>query len=272
MSTVELGACLRLLCIQWLDGFIPDDVGFLARLCRLDAAAMADVWVMLSGFFPVVEPGKRANRYMRAERDKVVANLERKSDEGIRAARKRWDKAEQQRNGEPHGSPHAEPHGPGNADGNGYPIQLPMQEEIGKPNIRGGAVARTSTHQPALASATKKNLHVRMPEGFRPNDGHRSLAKESGINLEETFGDFARHHAIWGSKSVNWNKSLTRWLQREANYVLVRKTRKQRTQLTALTSSAARGLPHLDSPHKSNREAETVSMDHRGDGPPPSTN
>jgi uncharacterized protein YdaU (DUF1376 family) len=90
MSTLELGACLRLLCRQWLDGFIPDDQRLLARLCRLDTVAMGEAWVSLSSFFPIVEPGKRANRFMWIERDKVIADLERKSDEGTRAARKRW--------------------------------------------------------------------------------------------------------------------------------------------------------------------------------------
>ena len=62
MSTAELGACFRLLCRQWLDGHIPDDLHLLARLCRLDATGMDEAWVTLSQFFPVVEPGKRANR------------------------------------------------------------------------------------------------------------------------------------------------------------------------------------------------------------------
>jgi uncharacterized protein YdaU (DUF1376 family) len=90
MSTLELGACFRLLCRQWLDGHIPDDQHVLARLCRLDADSMAQAWPTLSKFFPVVESGKRANRFMWIEREKVTADLERKSDEGRRAANKLW--------------------------------------------------------------------------------------------------------------------------------------------------------------------------------------
>jgi len=56
MSTVELVACFRLLCRQWLDGYIPDDLHLLARLRRLDAAGMDEAWVTLCHFFPVVEP------------------------------------------------------------------------------------------------------------------------------------------------------------------------------------------------------------------------
>jgi uncharacterized protein YdaU (DUF1376 family) len=109
MSTVELGACFRLMCRQWIDGFIPDDAHLLARLCRLDATAMGEAWVTLSQFFPVVSDGKRANRYMWIEREKVTAELEKKSDEGTRAAHKRWGEVRKQRDAAPNGSPMPEP-------------------------------------------------------------------------------------------------------------------------------------------------------------------
>ena len=89
MTTLELGACFRLLCRQWLDGSIPDDSRLLARLCRLDGATMKEAWVSLEPFFPMIEPGKRANRFMFVEREKVDAELRRRSDEGTRAANKR---------------------------------------------------------------------------------------------------------------------------------------------------------------------------------------
>jgi uncharacterized protein YdaU (DUF1376 family) len=117
MSTLELGACFRLLCRQWLDGFIPDDLRLLARLCRLDAAAMGEAWATLSLFFPIMEPGKRANRFMWIEREKVVTELERRSDEGTRAARKRWDTARLKLDATPNALP------------NGSPMPLPMQEQ-----------------------------------------------------------------------------------------------------------------------------------------------
>jgi uncharacterized protein YdaU (DUF1376 family) len=121
MSTLELGACFRLLCRQWIDGTIADDLRVLARLCRLDDSRMAEAWVTLADFFPVVEPGRRANRFMWIEREKVVADLEKKSDEGTRAARKRWDESNRKRNVEPNASPIARPNGSGMPD--------PMQEQ-----------------------------------------------------------------------------------------------------------------------------------------------
>jgi uncharacterized protein YdaU (DUF1376 family) len=101
MGTLELGACFRLMCRQWIDGFIPDDQHLLARLCRLDDAAMGEAWVTLSRFFPMVEAGKRANRFMWIEREKIVTDLEKRSDEGTKAARKRWDDVKKRRYGSP---------------------------------------------------------------------------------------------------------------------------------------------------------------------------
>ncbi len=69
MSTVELGACFRLLCRQWIDGHIPDDQRALGRLCRLDTTAIGEAWETLCQFFPILEPGKRANRFMWVERE-----------------------------------------------------------------------------------------------------------------------------------------------------------------------------------------------------------
>lgn len=109
MTTEELGACFRLLCRQWIDGFIPDDLHLLGRLCRLDATGMAKAWVTLCPFFPVIEPGKRANRFMWVEREKVLSELARKSDEGTKAANKRWDEFRKNRDATPNGSPMPDP-------------------------------------------------------------------------------------------------------------------------------------------------------------------
>jgi uncharacterized protein YdaU (DUF1376 family) len=124
MSTLELGACFRLLGRQWIDGCIPNNLRLLARLCRLDDATMAEVWVTLCVFFPVVEPDKRANRFMWIEREKVIADLERKSDEGRRAANKLWT-AKRSANASPNASPNEPPSG----SSNGSSMPDPMQEK-----------------------------------------------------------------------------------------------------------------------------------------------
>ena len=158
MSTLELGACFRLLCRQWLDGFIPDDLRLLARLCRLDDAAMGEAWATLSLFFPTMEPGKRANRFMWIEREKVVTELERRSDEGTRAARKRWEAARSKLDATPNALP------------NGSPMPLPMQEqsrpEQSRPEKSSSSELKGSS-DPIEVSSRKKAQHPPSKEASR---------------------------------------------------------------------------------------------------------
>lgn len=109
MTTEELGACFRLLCRQWIDGDIPGDLPTLGRLCRLDATRMGEAWVTLCHFFPALENGKRANKFMFLERIKVLSELQHKSDEGTRAANKRWDEVRKNKDGSPMPNPLGDP-------------------------------------------------------------------------------------------------------------------------------------------------------------------
>lgn len=109
MTTLELGACLRLLCRQWIDGDLPSDVPSLARLCRLDAASMGEAWVTLCHFFPDLGNGRRANRFMWFEREQVMAAMEKKSTDGALAARKRWDELRKNIDATPNGLPMPDP-------------------------------------------------------------------------------------------------------------------------------------------------------------------
>ena len=91
MNAAEFGATVRLIMRQWLDGWIPDDLMMLSRLCRMTLSEMESAWPMVSRFFPEIEPGKRANRFMWCERAVVMAEFERKRDAGKEAANRQWD-------------------------------------------------------------------------------------------------------------------------------------------------------------------------------------
>jgi hypothetical protein len=116
--------------LAWNDGTIPDDIRVLSRLCRLEESVMATVWPALDKFFPVVEPGKRGNRFMWIEREKVIADLEQRSDEGTRNARKRWDEAKRKSNTGPNAAPIRPP--------NELPMQEPMQDQTRPEQTRPG--------------------------------------------------------------------------------------------------------------------------------------
>lgn len=55
MRAEEVGAYLLLLCAEWLDGPLPDDPGFLARVCRLGAAEFAQAWQAVGRCFKPAE-------------------------------------------------------------------------------------------------------------------------------------------------------------------------------------------------------------------------
>lgn len=90
MSSEELGATIRLLCRQWMDGHIPDDTNLLGRLCRMNREAIEAYRPMMELFFPLVGEGQRANRYMWVERETVTAAMQKKRDDGRDAVNRRW--------------------------------------------------------------------------------------------------------------------------------------------------------------------------------------
>jgi uncharacterized protein YdaU (DUF1376 family) len=186
MSTLELGACFRLLCRQWIDGSIPDDLRLLARLCRLDDSSMAEAWITLAKFFPVIEPGKRANRFMWVEREKVVADLEKRSDEGTRLARKRWDETKRKRNAEANASLIASP----NASG----MPEPMQDQTRPDQTRADANDAPGMPHP-------------LPEQRGDTSGIRSR-QEVNLNSIEVSQHICAENAWSGQKMI--------WALREA--------------------------------------------------------
>ena len=90
MTTLELGACFRLLCRQWIDGALPDDQEQLRRLARLSKPEMDEAWEVIQRFFPKAEEGKRANRYANERRKEVEQTLSKRHIASIKANEKRW--------------------------------------------------------------------------------------------------------------------------------------------------------------------------------------
>jgi len=90
MTTIELGACFRLLCRQWIDGALPDDKEQLRRLARLSKPEMDESWEVIQRFFPTLPNGKRANRYANERRKEVEGTLSKRHDAAIKANEKRW--------------------------------------------------------------------------------------------------------------------------------------------------------------------------------------
>ena len=92
MNAIEFGCATRLLMHQWIEGHITDDLAILARVCRLTLPEMQEAWPIVGQFFPEIEPGKRANRFMYSQRQVLNAEREHKREVGRDSINKRWGK------------------------------------------------------------------------------------------------------------------------------------------------------------------------------------
>ena len=92
MTPSELGAFFRLVCRQFIDGHLPDDRKLLARLSRLSESELDNCWDMIERMFPIIEEGKRANRYNKQLRDEAISDHNIRSSFATKAVNKRWDK------------------------------------------------------------------------------------------------------------------------------------------------------------------------------------
>ena len=92
MTTLEFGACMRLLCRQWIDGFLPNDKEQLRRLSRLDTTEIDLAWVSICKFFPVSvgDQNKRVNTYADKKRKDITNKMTERSAQAYIASKVRW--------------------------------------------------------------------------------------------------------------------------------------------------------------------------------------
>jgi uncharacterized protein YdaU (DUF1376 family) len=64
MTLAQKGAYIVLMSHQWLHESIPDDIAAVARICQTSEKDMRKMWPGIEPCFPVVAPGRRANRRM----------------------------------------------------------------------------------------------------------------------------------------------------------------------------------------------------------------
>lgn len=82
MSLAEYGAYIRLLQRQWIEGSIPADAARLARLLRVTADQMDEIWQALSPKFVKDGRDRLKNRRLSTERDLAIAKVQKNRDNG----------------------------------------------------------------------------------------------------------------------------------------------------------------------------------------------
>ena len=90
MSTLELGATMRLLFRQWIDGDLKDDKALLARQARISEEEMESFWPRFCAFFPTFGEGRRANCFLQTYRQEAITKIEALRESGRAAAKRRW--------------------------------------------------------------------------------------------------------------------------------------------------------------------------------------
>jgi len=92
MTNEELGATFRLLCRQWIDGYLPDDLTTLCRMARATDrnGGIGSVMGVVLEMFPKFPDGTLRNAYMEAARVEVLQSMAAKSKAGKASAEQRW--------------------------------------------------------------------------------------------------------------------------------------------------------------------------------------
>lgn len=103
MTTVEFGACMRLLCRQWIDGFLPNDKEQIRRLSRLSESEIESAWLSISRFFPISnsDSEKRMNIYANNKRQEITNKMAERQTQAIKASKVRWNNADSIPNSNP---------------------------------------------------------------------------------------------------------------------------------------------------------------------------
>lgn len=94
MTLQERGAYVTLLCLCWLEGTLPVDMGRLARLCGVPTATFQRLWPALEACFRVhsERPDRLIQPRLERERRRQATFASEQSERGKRGAAKRWQK------------------------------------------------------------------------------------------------------------------------------------------------------------------------------------
>ena len=181
LSPTELGAIFRLMCRQWLDGDIPDSKDYLMRLSRLNPEEFEKAWGSIDLFFPLVSPGKRVNRFMDLEREKILDSMRAKSTSGLKASAKRWgnpmpkDIVDAEIDTKPIGSPNA------------IDIDIDIAKDKVISKTKTSLLSKPMTaHQSKVFNLIWDNWPKRSDQAF--SKGERHLAEKSFKLLIENYG------------------------------------------------------------------------------------
>ena len=90
MSNQEVGCYIKLLCFNWKQGSIPNDIDKLSRLCGESKEIMDAIWENIKSCFKENSSGRLVNPRIERERVKQKRFSENRKKAGKLGAEKRW--------------------------------------------------------------------------------------------------------------------------------------------------------------------------------------
>ena len=88
MNLAARGAYIDLLCYQWEEGSIPNDLAEIAKMLGCTKAKLSAIWSHLDNVFPLCEDGKRRNPRCENDRVKAHKKSQTNSENGAKGGRK----------------------------------------------------------------------------------------------------------------------------------------------------------------------------------------
>ena len=68
------------------------------------------------------------------------------------------------------------------------------------------------------AGKPRRATSTSLPKGFVPNQANIDLAATEGVDLRREFAKFCDHHAAKGSTFKDWQRALSSWIRKAAEY------------------------------------------------------
>lgn len=191
MTAEQVGVYVLLLCEEWEGGPLPNDETLLCKLSHSDWQTVCGVLKMC---FQKSEVGW-TNTHLETLRDESTMLHNARSRAGSKGAEARYSKGQTSNR-------IAEPKQSHSKKQRGHSIDSTVQDKTEQKEKPPSGVKRKC----ALA------------EDWKPNDNHRAIAGELGLNLASQVEAFRDHAAATGRLLVDWNAGFRTWLRKSNEF------------------------------------------------------
>jgi uncharacterized protein YdaU (DUF1376 family) len=228
LTTEQHGAYLLLIMDYWRNGPLPDDDGSLANITRLSMPQWKKHRPVLARLF-IVEGGEWLHKRVDTELQAAAENAAKHEERAKKAAAARWSKESKS-----------------NASSNATSTPEAQLEECPSPSP---SPKPTTEGKPSFVGASR--THARetvpgtpVPADFEPDQSHRGIAHNMGLDLLAEREKFVDHYTSTGDVLADWPAKFRNWLRNankhgDSKYQAVPPRRTQAASTTLADKNAA---------------------------------